>query len=81
MCGWRDSQEILVWINVFGLALPHAGCLEDSDKWLDYERQNGGRLFPLLSQKGCDAGGGLLIYFYHHPRMSFSRPTFMLSYR
>lgn len=43
MCGWRDSQEILPRINVFGLAAPHAGCLEDSDKWLDNKTWNGGR--------------------------------------
>lgn len=57
MCGWPDSQEILLWINVFALALPHAGCLQDSEKWLDYEWQNGGRLFSAI-RRVMDAGGG-----------------------
>lgn len=52
MCGWPDSQEILLWINVFGLALPHAGCLQDSEKWLNNEWQNGRRLFQLLGVSG-----------------------------
>lgn len=43
VCGWCHSQEILPSINVFGLCLPHAGCLEDTDKWLDYETWNAGR--------------------------------------
>lgn len=65
MCGWPDSQEILLWINVFGLALPHAGCLQDSEKWLDYEWQNGGRLEGVGARRGviftiaitCPSGG------------------------
>lgn len=47
------NKELCVWlarftgmlprINVSGLALPHAVCLEDSDKWLDYETCSGER--------------------------------------
>lgn len=65
MCGWRDTQEILPWINVFGLAVPHAECLEDLDKWLDYETWSGERQIvpsPLLWRMGV---GGLLIYLHH----------------
>ncbi len=42
---------------MFGLVPPHAGCLEDSDKWLDYETCSGERQIvpsPLL-----------LIYLHH----------------
>lgn len=55
VCGWHDSQEILPQINVFGLAAPHAGCLEDSDKWLDNKMWNGGRqiLPSLIAPQGA----------------------------
>lgn len=64
--GWRDPQEILAWINVFGLALPHAGCLEDTQMagLGDAERRE---TVPasLLSKGWWCWRGGLLIYFYH----------------
>lgn len=37
LCVWlpRFTGNTFPGINVFGLAVPHAGCLEDSDKWPD----------------------------------------------
>lgn len=39
----RFTGNTFPGINVFGLAVPHAVCLEDSDKWLDNKTRNGGR--------------------------------------
>lgn len=48
LCVWlpRFTGNTFPGINVFGLAVPHAGCLEDSDKWPDNKTRNGGRQTP-----------------------------------
>lgn len=42
----RFTGNTFPGINVFGLAVPHAVCLEDSDKWLDNKTRNGRRQTP-----------------------------------